>query len=382
LRNPLLVCASVPAALLLAEGALRLAGFSAPMFFGPDEVAGTWHRPRVSGLVHNEGRAWVETNSEGMRDREYAVKKPAGTIRVAVLGDSMTEAMQVPIEMTFERLLERKMRSCTGRRVEVMNFGMSGFGTASELLTLRDRVWKYEPDAVLLAFFFGNDIRNNHPSLEQDPLLPYFVYQGDRLTLDDRFRERLKVSRLRSSLRSVRDWLTDHLRILQLYYRFVLTMKSRKKTAGAPGIPGTESGTDNQVFLAPTDKTWQEAWRVTEALILTMRDEVRAHKAEFSILVIPSGIQVHPDVRLREGFRQRIGAESLRYPTDRIEAVAREANIPVVSLVEAATMQNASSQKTVHGFANAVPGFGHLNEMGHQMAAEALAHRFCLASSR
>src|SRR5262245_12197962 len=51
----------------------------------------------------------VETNSLGFRDRERSVAKPPDTIRVALLGDSFVEALQVPLEETAGQLLEQSL---------------------------------------------------------------------------------------------------------------------------------------------------------------------------------------------------------------------------------------------------------------------------------
>ena len=46
-------------------------------------------------------------NSDGLRDREHAKRKPLGTFRVAVLGDSFTLATHVDVEKTYWSVLER-----------------------------------------------------------------------------------------------------------------------------------------------------------------------------------------------------------------------------------------------------------------------------------
>ena len=56
-----------------------------------------------------------------------------------------------PSGAVMEKDLE-KSDHLQGRHVEVINFGVSGFGTTQELLTLEYKVWKYSPDVVLLAF--------------------------------------------------------------------------------------------------------------------------------------------------------------------------------------------------------------------------------------
>ena len=50
------------------------------------------------------------------------------------------------MEQTFWSLLERKLQEChafPGKNVEVINFGVSGYDTAQELITLRQTVWDY-----------------------------------------------------------------------------------------------------------------------------------------------------------------------------------------------------------------------------------------------
>ena len=137
------------------ELALRAMGFSRAILFQPDALIGWSGRPGAEGVYLDEGSAEVRISSAGTRDRERIVVKPRDVWRVAVLGDSFTDALQVPEDKRFTSVMERLLAGCDaggGRRVEVLNFGVSGFGTAQEYLLLKDRVPRYAPDVVVLAF--------------------------------------------------------------------------------------------------------------------------------------------------------------------------------------------------------------------------------------
>ncbi len=150
--------------LLLAETLLRLAGIAAPSAYQPDLILGSRLKPNYTGWNTKEGTVFYRTNHAGFRDREHAEAKPANTVRIAVLGDSYCEAVQVELEDTFWAVCERKLNECeplADKQIEVLNSGVSGYGTAQELLTLRHHLWQYDPDIIVLAFLTGNDIRNN-----------------------------------------------------------------------------------------------------------------------------------------------------------------------------------------------------------------------------
>ena len=134
-----LTVGGMAAAVLLFEIVLRIVGFSAPFWYRPDSHVGGVLRPGVEGWFKSEGRAYVRISSAGLRDREHSVEKPEGVFRLAVLGDSFAEAMQVDAKDAFWSVLEDKLTQCAyqpGKRIEVINFGVSGFGTAQEYLML------------------------------------------------------------------------------------------------------------------------------------------------------------------------------------------------------------------------------------------------------
>src|SRR5262249_54690346 len=125
-----LVAASLLVAAFAAELLLRADGFSAPIWYQPDAHLGWSLRPGAEGWYTREGRAYAAINSAGFRDREHATAKPPGTFRIAVLGDSVPEALQVELRDTFWWRLQEKLRGCAalaGREVEVLNFGVSGY---------------------------------------------------------------------------------------------------------------------------------------------------------------------------------------------------------------------------------------------------------------
>ena len=57
--------------------------------------------------------------------------------------------------------MENNLNSCANihKKIEVINFGVTEYSTAQELLTLRHNAWNYNPDLIILAFFIGNDFR-------------------------------------------------------------------------------------------------------------------------------------------------------------------------------------------------------------------------------
>ena len=125
----------------IAELGLRAVGYSYPGFYMPDATRGHALIPGMEGWYRKEGEAYVRINSAGQRDREHTKAKTADTIRIAVIGDSYAEAFQVPVEQAFWAIMEEKLRGSgvvPGKQIEVLNFGVSGYGTAAELLTLRE----------------------------------------------------------------------------------------------------------------------------------------------------------------------------------------------------------------------------------------------------
>lgn len=105
-------------------------------------------------------------SSLGMRDREVARQKADGIFRIAVVGDSLTYGWRVAIEDCYVKKLEDLLNqhsaggrgdSSPGRRIEVLNFGVSGYNTEQELIVLKEKVLGFEPDLVIVGFV-PNDI--------------------------------------------------------------------------------------------------------------------------------------------------------------------------------------------------------------------------------
>ncbi|GFO71481.1 hypothetical protein BJAS_P1025 [Bathymodiolus japonicus methanotrophic gill symbiont] len=178
-KTALLLFFSVLVALLLAEASLALVGYSSHSFHQSDSLLGSSLRANAEGVWKQEGNAVVKINSDGLRDVEHALEKPQDVFRIAVLGDSYMEAFQVDFERSFPRLLQQNLQhkgTLAGKKIEVINFGCAGYGTARELIMLQQHVWKYKPDLVLLAFLTANDVRDNSKALNKVEYIPYLKF--------------------------------------------------------------------------------------------------------------------------------------------------------------------------------------------------------------
>lgn len=399
--NVSLILAGTLIGVLLCEVGLRVTGVSYRSFSQVDSSLGASLVPRSEGWYKNEGQAYVRINSAGLRDREHVLSKPSRTLRIAVLGDSYAEAMQVPMEDAFWSVLERAMKECpanTGRELEVINFGVSGYGTAQELLTLRQRVWAYSPDIVLLAFVTGNDIRNNSRALEQESKKPYFVFKNGKLIPDLSFQEPLGF-RLRAT--DVARWLyrrANSSRIFQVLTEVRRIIKARNAQSqpldvsiehanasemiaatvrASPWDGYAEAGLDAGVYIEPADPVWKEAWEVTEGLIVLMRDEVREKGADFLVVTLSSGPQVHPDTAIRRAFEERLGVPHLFYPDFRIRDLGAREDFAVLNLAPLFETAAEQHQMFLHGFENSGLGRGHWNKEGHHLAGRLIAQKLC-----
>ncbi len=121
----------------------------------------------------------VHINSFGLRSPEVAVPKPAGTIRILLLGDSFTFGLRVKDDETFGRRLEEGLRGKYGTApVEVVSAGVLSYCPLLEYLQYRHHLHVLEPDLVVLNFDMS-DVQD-HLAYSRDAVLgsdgvPLFV---------------------------------------------------------------------------------------------------------------------------------------------------------------------------------------------------------------
>ncbi|MEG4578384.1 SGNH/GDSL hydrolase family protein [Microcoleus sp. MON1_C5] len=383
-----LILGGIMAGVFLGELALHLGGIkglkkpSEPVSFETyrlDDPAGAWSlNPGASFEWQGEGeRSFIQANKDGLRDREHTKEKPPKTFRIAVVGDSFAEALQVPMEKTFwwkmRKQLNKKCTALGDGKVEVINFGVQGYGTAQELMTLRHKVWKYSPDLVILAFYPGNDLINNSKKLDFYQRRPYFVYKNGELVPDMSW---VKMSPKEheylnfSLVDYLPTWWVNNSRILRLVRQVDLENKKRL-------LDATEKKRFSKNFQEPIDPEWKEAWQVTEGLISLMNQEVKAKKADFMVLIVSTGSQVHPDPIARQGHMKQSGIKDLYYPNQRIKSLGDTLNITTLDTVPRLREYAEKNKTCVHGFPNALPCEGHWNSQGHEQVAQLMAQHLC-----
>jgi hypothetical protein len=157
-RAILLAIVSLTVAVAMAEGLARLAGVATAGFTDPifhkSAAPGVSYELAANARGYTWGHTWVEANEFGMRSPAVALKKPAGTLRVAVFGDSVTFGQGVLDEETYPRVLERQLRErrgASGRRVEVLNFALPAYNISNIVSSFVEKGVAFDLDVAILA---------------------------------------------------------------------------------------------------------------------------------------------------------------------------------------------------------------------------------------
>lgn len=425
-KNLLLVLATCLVTLVVLELVLWLSGYNQPLLYVYDQHTGSALRPNVAGWAKTETTEFVRNDKHGIRIHDnprggpkITTKKPPDVFRIAVLGDSYTESHHVAYIESFPYLMEQKLNTCKaiGRRVEVLNFAVSGYSNVQELQSFRHRAKAFDPDLVLLVFHANNDLKGNYRKLELNPFIPYAGFKGGKLVLDLSF-QRDPAFQRKLSWSNRRNELINKSRVLQLAanaYGAWKNWRDRNRPRGdgptveqiaaetpqpneasklpIPGLPSNNDSAGIDKFfsvdyrpphintpgehLRPKDDFQEALWKLASAIILRLRDDVVETGASFWLTATATGVSIAPDENERIEFLKQTGLSTTNYASDRLAALANRNGFRFVALAPALRSIAVRDKVDFEGFAENLDVPGHWNRNGHRVVANTLTDDIC-----
>ena len=353
-----------------------------------DPVVGPKLIPESRGVWSKEGFSKVEINSKGWNDFERQYNKPQDVVRVAIVGDSFIEALQVPktdsvaskIESWLDVNCKYKMDDI---RYEVLSFGASGWGTTQMHLAINNEIIQYDPDFVIMAFFPGNDLKNNIYELELNSNRPYFKIENGSLiqssfpTINNSFK------------RSAYTFLRDNFLMIQLIREPIVNIFwefSREEKIKESNSEGKSNYSDRLELI---DRgTWgndldnefvEYSWNLFELILLKTKEDLNDKNIEFITLVVSRGEVVDNRKNEVEQWAIKNNYSNIFYPEDRVENFGKKNDISVISISRMMTDLNWDLSKEItyfHGFDHNLGG-GHWNQNGHSLTSSIIGEKIC-----
>jgi|LauGreDrversion4_2_1035121.scaffolds.fasta_scaffold59402_2 hypothetical protein len=327
--------------------------------YGPDSDTGYALRPNVEGLWLTENRTRIRISAQGLRDHDTSFAKPPGTFRIAIAGDSITEALQVDLDATFSGLLEKKYR-VAGTPVETINLGLSGASPAVLITRMTSLGSRFDPD-LMLFIVNANDLVA--PIMMDDSRFPAYVLSEDRrYLLGYRFRDQQSYVFRTSRLGQAVYWLLDNSRLLR-----VVNARRNQGLGGASGW--TNSSVAGCAVDAPSlAKNLREdgdKGRLIAAFVGDIHAKSSSQGATAVIAV--RGLLHHPCLS------QHALGEKLRNLLIEKLAGTGVGLIDLDKEIELVLARSGDSRsvRDLYGFGARI-GEGHLNELGHDIYADAL----------
>jgi len=321
------------------------------------------HRPEYD--VH------LAVNAHGLRGPDRGHEKPPGTGRVLLLGDSFTEGFTVREEGTLRAVLESLLAAPGCGRWEVINAGTLGYSTDQEYLFFATEGRRYQPDVVVVLFFY-NDLNGNVTT----GLKPSFTVDDGRLALHDSplpppaggpWTRRPEPRAFR-----VRPWRGS----------MALRLLGDRAAAGNPSLhralarlglvepPRVEPlPADFWPFGPGHRQEVGEMWKRTGAILGALKAASEEAKARLVVLAVPDETEINPRAAALTCQRYGLGRRwwDAARVVRRLKAVCDTLRIPVV--LPHGALQEAESR----GLSPYFPEDGHWTETGHRIGAEELA---------
>ena len=393
LQNLAMATISLLFTLALLEGAARIFKLGTGLFWQPDAELGWVNIPDASGWesCYGECQIRVTINSQGLRDREIPYENESDATRILMLGDSTTAAMQVTLEDTFVKQLESELNASDGDW-EVINAGVNAYGTDNELLFYRLEGEKYDPDIVFLNMYLANDVYNNHPTLELryggQSAKPYFTLNdaGDlelqNFPVEDTatfwtkvgtfLKKHFQLPRFVAQTLALRGEIPGWMQpIVRLFGGGRGATAASDDAESADQVDSSAEGGDGEETAVQTPPRRpdicdpdplpiiENAWNVTEALILELDKEVEDNGAQLAVLIIPAAPQIVPPAEGEEWYCD--------VPNDRLTAFLDENSIPYLDMLPD-FREEALAGNGPYYFERDF----HMNNLGHDLASDLL----------
>lgn len=278
-------------AIFVLEWFFNVCGIGQQEFLQPDATLGCRHIPGKTVVWRMEGFSNDRLSSSGFRDVEHSLNKPANITRIALLGDSATEGLQVPLGSTFSRVLESELNLNSNSKNEILNFGCSSYSTGQQLLQLQDQVLPYKPDTIVLLYVRGSSLANvRDPSKTNVEPRPYFYLNGKGQLQKDV----TAMGSMTSRTNPVIDFLRSNSRIygvltqtdlaLSIHEKWYRKLRGFVNNAISLTAPRSQQRTQTARYPKP------EVWPVTKALITEINYECTRHHMRFILMLFPNTI--------------------------------------------------------------------------------------------
>ena len=119
--------------------------------------------PSIAALFHGYP---FHTNRWGMRDKDYEMKPPPGTCRIALIGSSPELGTGVSDGQTWETILEDHLNRENDRKkvaqYEILNFSVGGYTALQRLALLETKALPFDPDIVFYAAHPADQVTSTH----------------------------------------------------------------------------------------------------------------------------------------------------------------------------------------------------------------------------
>lgn len=349
----------------------------------PDAEIGWRFEPGQNYLRWNEEgrRIRVTINSLGFNDREHSATPDPSKFRICHLGDSFTAAVGVDADANFTVVSSNSLQEFFKKLpIENFNFGMPGFGTSSEYMTWQKFVRPVHPQIVVLDFYIGNDVANQLADYFSEPgaVRPHFeINNGQLKRVEKKVAPRLNAEQIQRNW-FYRTFLTDSvlykqyktaMRNFRLKYKFKRHEKKAKEGENDVEFwKRSYAPVDWQTYLPEHSAEFEDAWKVTEALLLKLNEEVKAEGAELVVMLIP-GFEAMDAPAFKEGINRYPEIKDLHwdvnYPRERLLKYSAQNGIKVCDLDP--VYRKHSTSELYLNFDR------HLNTNGHKVTGEYLA---------